>query len=247
MAARVEVVHGPDAGWRFTVFTGEVRIGRGAGHQVRLTDPAWGDGHLRLQFRQGGYLVTNQMPYPIFIDGQLLPEGGQRTWYAGSGLQPTGDTLLRLEVIDTPPGPPPEGGVVAEPPGRRVAAKSTRTRDLVALGFVVVGLLGLGYRDFAKATPPTVAARYTATVDPVLADAADRPGVAGEQARAIRRAVRMGVYRETEHDYAGAKERYLEARQLIDAARTTGPRDAVVDAALEKALDFVSTRIQNLK
>ena len=30
MAARVEVVQGPDAGWRFTVWAGEVRIGRGA-------------------------------------------------------------------------------------------------------------------------------------------------------------------------------------------------------------------------
>ena len=246
MAARVEVVHGPDAGWQFTVLTGEVRIGRGAGHQVRLTDPAWGEGHIRLQFRQGGYLVTNQMPYPIFVDGQLLPEGGQRTWYAGSGLQPTPDTLLRLEMIDTPPGPAPEGGVIAEPPGRRTEKKWTRTRDLALLGVVGLGLVLLAARDFTKPAPPGVAVRYAKVVEPDLAAAAALPGRAGEQAAAVRTAVQRAVYNETGKNFTRAKELYLEARLLIDAARADTARDPVVDAALETTLEFVGARIQAL-
>lgn len=43
----------------------------------------------------------------MFLDGQLLDEGQQATWYAGGSLQPTAATLLRLEMTD----PPPEGGV----------------------------------------------------------------------------------------------------------------------------------------
>jgi hypothetical protein len=59
MAAAIEVVQGPDAGWRFTMWAGEVRIGRGAGHHIKLSDPALGDGYLRVQFKAGDYLGTN--------------------------------------------------------------------------------------------------------------------------------------------------------------------------------------------
>ena len=250
MAARVEVVHGPDAGWRYTVLVGEVRIGRGAGHQIKMTDPAWGEGHLRVQFRGGGYLVTNHMPYPVFLDGQLLSPGEQRTWYAGSGLQPTGETLLRLEAVEAPVGALPEGaegGVIAEPPGRRTAGKS-KSLEYVALAAIAVAMAFIGYKHFTKPKPPTPAAQFTADVAPALADAGTRSGPAGRQAEAIRHAVQVAVFRQSEGNLAEARERYLDARDLIVAARQTPDfrPDPVAAAAVEKAHAFVTAQLQGL-
>jgi hypothetical protein len=247
MAARVEVVHGPDTGWRFTVFAGEVRIGRGAGHQIRLSDPAWGEGHLRLQFRNGGYLVTNLMPYPVFLDGQPLATGSRRTWYAGSGLQPTGETLLRLEVIELPPGPAPEGEVVAEPPGRAPAGpKSTRRRDLAALVLIALGIALVGYKQLTKPKPVTPAAQFTVGVAPRLAEAAALPGPDGRRAEAVRRTLQMAVFRESEGQLSEARDRYLEAKRTIaDAQQAAGNRPhPVLATALDEAYAFVVQRLQ---
>jgi hypothetical protein len=240
MAARIDVVHGPDAGWRFTVRTGEIRIGRGAGHQVKLDDPAWGDGHLRLQLRQGGYVLTNSMPYPIFLDGQLLPVGEQRNWYAGSSLQPTGDTLLRLEVVADPTGPVPEGGVAAEPPGHTKTATASRGRDLLALVIVVAGLGFFAYKKFAAPKPPTVGAVYTAKVEPALKTAASQPGRVGQRAAHIKRVVGIAVFRESEGHARGAQEKYLEARALIARAVEQNP---AFEPDLRPVLEFVNGRL----
>src|SRR3954471_10500237 len=133
MAARIEVVTGPDAGWAYTVVGPEARVGRGAGNQVRLTDPAWPDRALRVQVRQGGYLVTNGLPYPVYLDGRPLAAGGARTLHHGATLQPTGATLLKLGIIDAPPGPPPDGGVLAEAPAPRATWGSAVRRRLPVL------------------------------------------------------------------------------------------------------------------
>src|SRR5262249_28971755 len=91
-------------------------IGRGAGNHIKVEDPAWQGGHLRVQHVQGGYLVTNGMPHAVFLDGAVLEEGEQRTWYHGTTLQPTAATILALHADE------------ARRPGRRASAAWRRWR-----------------------------------------------------------------------------------------------------------------------
>jgi hypothetical protein len=94
--ARIEVVLGASKGWKYRIRAGDVRIGRAAGNNVKVQDPAWQDGYLHVRHVQGGYTVANHMPHPVFLDGEVLPEGEQRTWYHGARLQPTASTVLVL-------------------------------------------------------------------------------------------------------------------------------------------------------
>src|SRR5262249_57355842 len=98
MAALIEIAARPGKGWKYRLRAGEVRIGRGAGNHIKVEDPAWQEGHLRVQHVQGGYLVTNGMPHAVFLDGATLDEGEQRTWYHGTTLQPTAATVLVLHA-----------------------------------------------------------------------------------------------------------------------------------------------------
>jgi hypothetical protein len=249
MAALIEVVQGPDTGWRFTVWAGEVRIGRGAGHQIKLSDPALGEGHLRVQFKAGGYLVTNQMPYAIFLDGQLLAPGEQRTWYAGSGLQPTAATLLRLEAVEasSPEGP---GGVRAEAPGTgpKKEKKKNAAWEYAALAAIALALGLLAVRHFTRPEPPSAAAVYTTQIAPALTAAEERPGAAGRHAEAARRAVQVAVFRQSEGNAAEAKQCYLEAREVLAARRQAvdKARHPEAAAALELAAEFVALQLQSL-
>ncbi|MFM8270842.1 MAG: hypothetical protein ACKODX_00690 [Gemmata sp.] len=249
MAARIEVVQGPDAGWRFTVWSGEVRIGRGAGHQLKLSDPALGDGHLRVQLKAGGYLVTNQMAHAIFLDGQLLAPGEQRTWYAGSGLQPTAGTLLRLEAVDATGAEGP-GGVRAEPPGSgpKKEKKKTAAWEYAALTALALGLGLMAVRHFNRPEPPSPAVVYSTRVSPALAAVEKCDGVAGRWAKAARRAVQIAVFRQSEGREAEAKQYYLEAREVLASGQQAvneKPHPEAAANALKLAADFVAAQLQN--
>lgn len=236
MAAAINVVQGPDAGWRYVLVAGEVRLGRGAGHQVKLSDPAWGDGHLRVQFRQGGYLVTNLMPYPVFLDGQLLGEGQQATWYAGGSLQPTAATLLRLEMTEPPAGPAPEGGVYVVPPGQ---AKAVGKKNLqwIALTLVALVALGLGVNQLRKGPKAGPAKTNHAAVDAKLAAAE----TADKRVGPVRETVRDAAYFESGNEPARAYRKYQEARHLLAEVRPAETSEALVAAK-----DFVEARLAAL-
>jgi len=238
MAAAINVVQGPDAGWRFVMVAGEVRLGRGAGHQVKLSDPAWGDGHLRVQFRHGGYLITNLMPYPVFLDGQLLGEGQQATWYAGGSLQPTATTLLRLEMAEAPSGPAPEGGVYVVPPGQANAA-GKKNLQWVALALVALVLLGLGVSQLRKSTKP--AKDSYAAIDMKLAAVE----TADKRVGPIRETLGVAAFRESGNDFPDAYRKYQEARQLLADVRNLDPNTPTA-GALSAAKDFVEARLAAL-
>ena len=244
MAARVEVVQGPDAGWRFTVSAGEVRIGRGAGHQIKLTDPALGDGHLRVQFRSGGYLVTNHMAHPVYLDGQLLAPGAQRTWYVGSGLQPTAGTLLRLAALESAPAPD-AGGVLAEPPGTGPRkAKKSPTWEYAALAAIALGVGLVAVKQANRPRPPSPAVQFYADIAPALGEAKTEPG--HRYTEAARRAVQIAVLRQSEGDLVEAKRCYLEAREVITAGKRAvdAAKSPATAAALERAGQFVANQLE---
>lgn len=240
MAVAIEVAAGPGLGWRYVLTAEEVRVGRGAGHQVKLDDPSWGGGHLRVQYRQGGYVVTNRMGHAILIDGRPLADGEQITWFTGVGLQPTGGTLLRLVAADRPVGVESDGGVIPLPPGPGDTARKKRNQNWIALGVLVLAISGLGAKQFLKAKPPAAADDLEANVQPVLVAAF--PDGRGE---ALTMTIRKGLVCRSKGDAAGAKQKYHEARRLIAQLGGPVPMDQL-PKPLGDARRFVDDRLAEL-
>lgn len=247
MPARIEVVEGPDRGWRFTLLADEARIGRGAGNQVKLTDPAWPGGELRVTHRQGGYLVTNGLPQPVYLDGKPVAPGRVKNLHHGAILQPTASTLLRLEIVEAPPGA--DGPVLAEPPpppsGGGGARRLLQVGLVLALALFAARLFSGRPRVDPQAAAPHLEAVRAVEEDPKAA--AFRP-----QLRAGREAVRDGHYLELKGDLPGAQSRYRRARDLIAPVRLAlsradpeAGREAVPESAarLVGVESFVTARL----
>src|SRR5262245_882346 len=92
MGARILIAHGPDRGGSFVVPTraAEVRIGRGPGMNIPVSDPSW-QGVVRVMPRKAGYVVVNETPHTIYLGEEEFPRGQERTWYHGVALQPTAE------------------------------------------------------------------------------------------------------------------------------------------------------------
>jgi hypothetical protein len=222
MASRIEALSGPNKGWAYRFRATEVHIGRGAGHHIRLDDPAWQQGHLRLQHVQAGWLVTNNLPHPIYLDGEVLPEHGQRTWYHGTKLQPTAATVLVL-FDDEGEGLPQKGnGVVAVPP-TATGPQSRTTQYAVVIGLVVLQLLlmvflfGMGGDDAPEEAVPLSEAIAALKKSPQHSGPAERVAALLAEAR----------YREASGRPVGALKSYLAARDELD--RVPGGRLAAPD------------------
>lgn len=149
MAVKIEVVKGQDAGWAHVIHSREAKIGRGSGNHIRLTDPAWQEGHLELVNRGGGWLVVNRMPHGVFHQGQILEPGKSRTWYEGELLQPTAGTLLVLRSDDSKPSG--GQGIVSMPPAEK--AKKSPLIPLVAVGSLAVAFLMFHSRGTGASSP----------------------------------------------------------------------------------------------
>ncbi len=237
MAARIEIVNGPARGWNYRLRSGEVRVGRGAGNHIRVDDPAWPDGCLRVQHVQAGYLVTNQMPHPVFLDGEVLPEGEQRTWYHGARLQPTASTVLVLYADEAADSDEPARGVVAVAP-EKAAAAPRWPQYLLGGSVLFVVLLALAVGPSEGAGPGE--ADYRAVKEQL--------GELKRDGRHERRAERVEALLADARLYEGRKQprtalaRYLEARAELDGLRAAGaaPEDG---AAWQTVRDYVGRRV----
>lgn len=240
MAAAIEVAHGPGKGWKYVLAAEEVRVGRGAGHQVRLDDPAWGGGHLRVQYRQGGYVVTNRMGHPVLLDTRPLGDGEQATWFTGVCLQPTGGTLLRLAAADRPADADPEAGVIPVAPGAGGGAKRKKMVEWIALGVILLAAAGLFAKDQFKSAPPPPADELETVLRPAL-----RKDLSENDTERVLGAIRKGMICRSQGDLPTARQKYQEAKRVIVLA---GGRKAGDDLppALASAHTFVSDRIADL-
>lgn len=240
MAVAIEILIGPGKGWKYVLAAEEVRVGRGAGHQVKLDDPAWGGGHLRVQFRQGGYVVTNRMGHPVLLDSRPLADGEQATWFTGVCLQPTGGTLLRLAAAEPPSGADTEAGVIPVAPGVSVGATRKKQLEWVALGVILLAAAGLFAKDQFQATPPTDGEVLEHVLRPELARDLTEP-----QTERLVLVIRKGLVCRSQGDHSGAKRKYDEARRLI--AEANGGRLDKLPPSLAKANKFVAERDAELK
>ncbi len=241
MAVAIEVAAGAGLGWRYVLAAEEVRVGRGAGHQVKLDDPSWGGGHLRVLFRHGGYVVTNRMGHAVLLDGRPLADGEQANWFTGTGLQPTGGTLLQLATADRPAGAEAVAGVIAVPPGAGDAARKKRVQNWIAVGVLAVAAAGFGAKQLLKPAPPVPAEVLDAQIGPALA--ADYRDGRGEE---ITAAIRKGLVCRSKGDVAGARQKYHDARRLIAALAAPGVEVDKLPPPLAQARRFVDARLDEL-
>src|SRR5262249_18342623 len=138
----------------------EVRIGRGPGMNIPVSDPSW-QGMVRVLPRKAGYVVINETPHTIYLGEEEFPRGQERTWYHGIPLQPTADTVLVLQVDSTAVGD--RGGKVIQEaaPGQKVSVK--RVRDLTLLLVLVplaLVLWVLPDTNSGEVSPAEVRKRY---------------------------------------------------------------------------------------
>jgi hypothetical protein len=239
--ARIEVVLGAGKGWKYRIRSGEVRIGRSAENNVKVEDPAWQDGYLHVRHVQGGYTVTNRMPHPIFLDGEVLPEGEQRTWYHGARLQPTASTVLVLyadgSILD---GEQRARGVVAVAPVK-VEKRSRWPQYLLAGSVVLTVLMVFTMRGSTGASPAEQLADYQEVTNQ-LEELCKAPPHDQRAARVLA-VLREARFCETREQHRQALDRYLRARDeldhLSDQEQTGQPK-------WQKVKDFVGRHIAEL-
>ncbi len=100
MPTIISVTHGQDAGREFAVPRTTIRIGTEAHADIRLTDPQL-QGLLTLIWKNGTWVVTHQLDYPILLDGQRFARNETKVWFDGTRLQPTATTSLLLETRES--------------------------------------------------------------------------------------------------------------------------------------------------
>lgn len=100
MPTIISVTHGQDAGREFAIPRTTIRIGTESHADIRLTDPQL-HGLLTLVWKNGTWVVTHQLDYPILLDGKRFSQNESRVWFDGTPLQPTATTSLLLETRDS--------------------------------------------------------------------------------------------------------------------------------------------------
>jgi len=100
MPTIISVTHGQDAGREFAIPRTTIRIGTEAHADIRLTDPQF-LGLVTLVWKNGTWVVTHQLDYPILLDGQRFTQNETKVWFDGTPLQPTATTSLLLETRDS--------------------------------------------------------------------------------------------------------------------------------------------------
>jgi len=135
---------GPDEGQNLELPAGgEIRVGRGPGHQLMITDPAW-EGQLRIYKDQGVWMIRNLMPTSIYLGEATLGTGQEATWFTGTTCYATRSTALELQVEDTVPleAQPTERGRRRAPrgPANPTASKPADNNAWLSIGIIVLAV-----------------------------------------------------------------------------------------------------------
>jgi hypothetical protein len=245
MAVRIEGLEGPVAGWRFIVKTEDVSLGRGTGHHISIADPSWQDGALRLQHRQGGWLVTNSMPHGVFLDGRPLAPGKEGTWYEGAVLQPTAATLLRLNLHGDetiPDNVLEKRGVIALPPRRK---SNTAWWQYAVLAFCLVLIAALLIPDILKSNKPSRLASWE-QIERSTESLKQHPRLAQASER-LQRTVGEALLQERRGRLGDSARLLLQARDEADRLeREAGKESAEVLEEATRLHSMIGARVDDI-
>jgi hypothetical protein len=251
MPATIVVEHGPDKGRRFELSdrAAEVRIGRGPGMTISMNDPAW-QGAVRVSQRRAAYVVVNDTPGPIYLNGNPFPRGEERTWYHNERLQPTADTVLLL-LIEAGSDSASGGGAVKETSSGTEATARRRRQQLLAAVLVPLAA-GLW---LIPSGPPGAPVRTTAgvraefyRVQGDLDQASRHPGHGAVPSRVLAE-LRQARLHEVAHRPGQAFASYARARDELEVALApAAARELPEEVArpLRQARAFVSHRLLEL-
>jgi len=266
---RIKVESGPDEGLEVSFGNADVRIGRGAGANVPLTDQGV-MGSLRVWFDGVVYKATNEIDSTTGREADLrlvtvegdefrFPARETTVWYAGFRIRLTDETCL---LLATDPD-------LVLPDGRHTVARSRplanekKQRDLVKIALIVV-LFGGAAAILSQDTEQTAVAGKTERevgdqfrrVEGRLQEEHKKLGKdqAARPVATIQKLLRDARFAEVSARRAEAAERYVVARDELN--RFLGPPDTPPPslaespellAALREVRGFVSERLIVLK
>lgn len=261
MAARIKVVSGPDEGLEVVFGVAEVRIGRGAGFNVPLTDDGL-NGQLRVWFEKGTYVVRNELQTPGYV---LPPEGSegyeefhpqeQRVWFHGNRVQPTQTTVLELTIEDGIKIP--DGKIEITRATDSATTKKSRDKvNMIVSIVLIVAAAGLFLVDSDPGDAANAGASkvpYKAVEEKLTAESEknDREG-ASQTARAVLSYIKEARFQEAYNRPKVAYQKYEAARDELN--RTLGTPDVGFSRklpestveALETARTYVNDRLVRL-
>lgn len=244
MPASIEFVRGSQSGWRYVLNGAEVRIGRGAGNGIRIADPAWPNGYLRVQHRQGGYLVTNHLPHPIYLGGKLLPVDREETWYAGSCLQPTSDMLIRLEILNAPADSLPNSEAVVAKPPEPSRRSSKRTTFALSAGFAATLAAAILTNGGLSSSTEPVSQQINLVVARLKNLGGNSSG--DDLLKRIEKDLRRGNLSESKSKFSEAKSAYVSVGKLCREWLSLGSAAANAADLVNEAFQLASQRIEAL-
>ncbi len=249
MPAKINVVNGPDQGRTFHLNGPEVRIGRGPGNQVSLRDPSLA-GTLRIECRNALYFVHNETGSAAYLDGQPFPSGERRPWYHNGRLQPTADTVMELEVVDSPAGVKGDGPVVESTQATGSTPKSKRTQMAIIAICAPLALAGflMDSKESAGGRSETDVRVLYERMESDLRDLSAKPGSGGRTATSALKHVHQGRIDEVRGAKGPAFNEYRRVVKDIDAslANTTNPIAESDAEVLRKARTMLNDRLLEL-
>jgi hypothetical protein len=259
MAARIEVTQGPDEGLQVVFGAAEVRVGRGAGCTLALTDDAMA-GQLRVGMERGTYVVKNEMESPGWFlsaegspgDPEAFHPGQKRVWYHSSRIQPTARTVLALYIDEGLTAP--ESGAEVRRGKPTAAAKKAKDRVTIAIIVVLFAVAAMLFFVETEEQPqvrsPAEVRAAFARVEERLRDVREGPRL-GRAAEVLLAHLREARFQELAGYPSRALEEYFVARDELNGV--LGPPDAAPASmspttaeAFGKAREFVNGRLVEL-
>ena len=256
MPTIISVIHGQDAGREFAVPRTTIRIGTEAHADIRLTDPQL-QGLLTLVWKNGTWVVTHQLDYPILLDGQRFARNEAKVWFDGTPLQPTATTSLLLETRGSEIGADEPASVqeltLAEP---EIAEWVRYVQYIgIALGFLIL----LAASD-GKSPPPNdkqVDTNFKTVIQTLKSQTAEFSGRFQSDWQLLTNNLQQARHADKGADKAAALNFYEKCSQLcrvlklsLDEREHSGPEQnqdfSKTTAAIESVSDFIAQRKGNL-
>lgn len=233
MSVRIVVLAGPDQGRSLEIAAlPEVRIGRGPGNHLVLTDPAW-EGQLRVVRDQGVFLVRNQLSTSVYLGKETLGKEAERTWFTDQVLFATRATQLKLSVDpgDDPPIPGP-----------------AKSNNWLMIGIIVLAVPIVAFAFLADAgeggsgrsaeqisrSHEEIIGRY----EKLIERNSDRT------AQGLLQDLRAARLSESARKFGEAYQRYLAIRQLLDRDNLTTNEE--LRELYKLTHDYVTARLTEL-
>jgi len=239
VATQIQIIEGPDKGKVFPIQRRPVTIGLGVNADIRLADAEL-QGYLQVEWRNGTYIVTNQLQIPIWLDNSKLAQGQSRAWYDDAVLMPTRRTQLILKSFISVNG---DTSVQAVDPSGQSQNKTSGFVLFVASCGIFLGSFALmaptysvvTRRKFHRQLIPDVMEKLESNTD-----WAKRNGLQIEWDQ-LKTQFQVARVLDSQSNTKSALERYKSSAELLNKIRSAIQEEAAIteDPSLKAANDAI--------